>query len=291
MFSVHPFIAWDATDSLTLWTTLGYGRPNTETAINSIAGLDFDSTEEITYSSSGDFFSFAGGANYRVWQSDLSALSIGLSGSTTSFLDNDSKEGSLSAQFSHNFPFNTGQLQTSADLALILSDSGPSATELSGQLNWLPNQGRLSSSTNARVLLFDKDRSEWGIGGSVLLLPGERGEGLSLALQPSFGQTNTVLSNLHLDPFSFTDPTELAISSSPLTARFNAELAYGFPTANHALLTPYIDASLAHNTNTYTTGLRYQLDSGLNLDLSASHRQRSSGSNDNRFFLQLRSDL
>ena len=37
--------------------------------------------------------------------------------------------------------------------------------------------------------------------------------------------------------------------------------------SNHALLTPYIDASLAHNANTYTTGLRYQLDNGLNLDL------------------------
>ena len=291
MFNVSPFIAWDASDSLTFWTTLDYGRPNTETIINSIVGLDFDSTEEESYSSSGDFFSFAGGANYRIWQSDLSALSIGLSGSTTSFLDNDSKEGSISARFSHNFPFDTGKLKTSADLALILSDSGPSATELSGQLNWLPNQGRLSGSTNARVLLFDGDRSEWGIGGSVVLLPGERGEGLSLALQPSFGQTNASLSHLHLDPFSFTDPNELALSSSPLTARFNAELAYGFPTANHALLTPYIDAHLAHSSNTYTTGLRYQLDSGLNLDLSASHRQRSSGNNDNRFFLQLRSDL
>ena len=122
-------------------------------------------------------------------------------------------------------------------------------------------------------------------------MPGERGEGLSLALQPSFGQSNSSLSNLHLDPFSFSDPTEPALSSSPLTARFNAELAYGFPTGNHALLTPYVDASLAHNANTYTTGLRYKLDSGLDLDLSASHRTRSSHHNDNRFFLQLRSDL
>ena len=112
-----------------------------------------------------------------------------------------------------------------------------------------------------------------------------------MALRPSFGQTNTTLSNLHLDPFSFSDPTELALSTAPLTARFNAALAYGFRTGNHALLTPYVDAHLAHNTNTYTTGLRYHLDSGLDLDLSASHRHRSSGNNDNRFFLQLRSDL
>ena len=291
MFSVSPYVAWDATDSLTVWSAIGYGRPNEEMIIESVDGVDFDSTEDSTFTSSGDFFSFSGGANYRVWQSDLSALSIGLSGSTTSFLGNDSKDGSISAQFSHNFPLNTGQLQTSADLALILSDSGPSATELSGNLNWLPNKGRLSGSTNARVLLFGGDRSEWGIGGSVTLLPGERGEGLSLALRPSFGQTSTSLSNLHLDPFSFSDPTELAISTAPLTARFNAELAYGFRTGNHALLTPYTKLSMGHYGTTTSAGLRYQLDNSLDLDLSASHRTRSSGNNDNRFFLQLRSDL
>ena len=290
MFSVHPFIGWDATDSLTVWSVIGYGRPKDETTINSVYSVEIP-TEEVSYSSSGDFFSFAGGANYRVWQSDLSALSIGLSGSTTSLLDNDSQQGSISAQFSHKFPFDAGQLQTSADLALILSDSGPSATELSGNLNWLPNQGRLSGSTNARVLLFGGDRSEWGIGGSVTLLPNERGEGLSLALRPSFGQTNTALSNLHLDPFSFSDPTELALSTAPLTARFNAELAYGFPSGNHALLTPYTKLSMGHYGATTSAGLRYHLDSGLDLDLSASHRQRSSGKGDNRFFLQLRSDL
>ena len=291
MFSLHPFLAWDATDNLTFWSVLGYGWPEAETSIDSINGSDVDPSQDASHTSSGNFFSFAGGANYRVWQSDASALTIKLGGSTASMLDADFQAGRIAAQFSHDFPLNAGQLKSSADLALLLSNSDPSVAELSGTLNWLPNQGRLSGSTNARVLLFGGDRSEWGIGGSILLQPGQQGQGLSLALQPSFGQTNASLSYLHLDPFSFTDPNELALSSSPLTARFNAELAYGFPTANHALLTPYIDASLAHSSNTYTTGLRYQLDSGLNLDLSASHRQRSSGNNDNRFFLQLRSDL
>ena len=291
MFSLHPFVAWDATDTLTLWSALGYGWPEAETTIAAIDGSDVDSPEDASHTSSGQFLSIAGGANYRVWQSDASALTLKLGGGSSSFLDNNSQQGHVATQFSHVFTLNAGQLNSSADLALLLSDSDATATELSGNLNWLPNQGRLLASTNARVLLFGGDRSEWGIGGSVLLRPGQQGQGLSLALQPSFGQTNASLSHLHLDPFSFSDPNELALSSSPLTARFNAELAYGFPTANHALLTPYIDASLAHSSNTYTTGLRYQLDSDLNLDLSASHRQRSSGNNDNRFFLQLRSDL
>ena len=81
------------------------------------------------------------------------------------------------------------------------------------------------------------------------------------------------------------------MSTAPLTARFNAELAYGFPSGNHALLTPYTKLSMGHYGTTTSAGLRYQLDNSLDLDFSASHRQRSSGNNDNRFFLQLRSDL
>ena len=290
MFSVHPSIAWDATDNLTLWASLGYGRPNTETTIDSFRDPRLDSAADSSHSSSGDFFSVAGGANYRVWQFDASALSLNLSGSTASFLDNDFQEGRIAAQFSHNFPLNAGQLNSAADLAILLSDSNPSAAELSGQLNWLPNQSRLSGSTNARVLLFGGDRSEWGIGGSVTLLPGQQGKGLSLALQPSFGRTASRLDQL-LDSTSFLDGDDLAFSTTQPTAQLRAEAAYGFLTGNNALLTPYTKASFSTHNNTYAAGLRYQLDSGLDLDLSASHRQRSSGKGDNRFFLQLRSDL
>ena len=291
MFSLHPSIAWDATDSLTIWATLGYGRPNTETTIDSIDNVD---VEDASHTSSGDFFSFAGGASYQVWQSDASALSLNLGGSTASFLEADFQQGRLAAQLSRDFDLNAGRLKSSADLALLLSDSNPSAMELSGRLNWLPlNQGRLSGSTNTRVLLFGDDRSEWGIGGSVTLLPGQQGEGLSLSLQPSFGQSGANKLKLFEQEgaFFYDDSTEVTLSAAPPTARFYAELAYGFRTGNHAVLTPYTKAYLAHNANTYTAGLRYELDTSLDLDLSASHRQRSSGNNDNRFFLQLRSDL
>ena len=175
------------------------------------------------------------------------------------------------------------------DLALLLSNSDTSATELSGSLSWFPSRSRLSTSTSARVLLFGGDRSEWGIGGTFFLRSAPQGEGLSLSLQPSFGQRDSALPRFE-DGFSFNDDLELSLSNQPLTARFQAELAYGFRTAN-ALLTPYTDASLAHSSNTYSAGLRYELDSGLELDFSASHRQCSAGNNDNRLFLQLRSQL
>ncbi len=68
-------------------------------------------------------------------------------------------------------------------------------------------------------------------------------------------------------------------------------MAYGALNSNDALLTPYADASLSPTSNIYTTVLRYALATSMDLDLSASHKQSSNGNNDNRFFLQLRSDL
>ena len=68
--------------------------------------------------------------------------------------------------------------------------------ELSGALNWLPDGGRLSGATTARVLLFGDDRSEWGISGGLALRPGQQGEGLSLTLQPSFGQADASLAGM-----------------------------------------------------------------------------------------------
>ena len=128
------------------------------------------------------------------------------------------------------------------------------------------------------------------MGGTFFLRPAPQGDGLSLSLHPSFGQSNSTLLPLFEDGFLLNDDLELSLSSQPLTAQLQAELAYGFRTGD-ALLTPYTDASLAHSSNTYSAGLRYELDSGLELDFSASHYQRSSGNNDNRLFLQLRSEL
>ena len=292
LFTVSPTVAWDATEHLTLQASISYGRGEAETTIDAIADDRFDFVEGSTTTDSGDLFSVAAGANLRVWQSEASAFHLKLGGSTASFLDTKVQQGRLAAELSRDLALEAGRLRSSANLALLLSNTDPSATELSGNLNWLPAQGRLSGSTTARVLLFGGDRSEWGISGGLSLLPGQQGEGLSLALQPSFGQANASLAGLEgLDAWDrYSDLTDLALGATPLTARFHAEAAYGFRKGN-ALLTPYTQLDMSDTSTLYGAGFRYALDNSLDLDLSASHRQRSSGNNDNRLFLQLRTDL
>ena len=291
LFTVSPTVAWDATDKLTLWSSIGWGRGEMDLTIDTVANLRLDSPESASTTDMGDFFSVGAGANMRVWQSDASALSLQVAGVTASFLGADSKQGRVAAQFSHDSPLNSGRLRSAANLAWLLSDGDPSVMELSGALNWLPDQGRLSGSTSARVLLFGEDRSEWGISGGLTLRPGQQGEGLSLALQPSFGQADASLAGLGMDAWDrYNDLADLALTPEPLTARFHAEVAYGFR-KGEGLFTPYTQLDMTDTSTVYGAGLRYELDTSLDLDLRASHRNRTSGNNENRLFLQLRSDL
>ena len=115
LFTVSPFVAWDATDNLTLQASVGYGRGETTVSIDSIADGQFDFIEGSSTMDSGEFFSLAAGANLRVWETDVSALTLQVGGSTTSFLENSSQQGRVAAQFSHDFPLNTGRLKSSAN--------------------------------------------------------------------------------------------------------------------------------------------------------------------------------
>ncbi len=214
------------------------------------------------------FFSVAAGSSLQLWRADATALHPMVDGSTASFLDTHLQQARFAPQLSHDFPLEAGLLGSSLDPALLTS-----ATEPTGVLNWLPTNHRISASPSARILLQ----------------PRQQGEGLSLSLQPSFGTTTSRLEQL-LAATSFIAAQDWAFANSPPTPEFRAQVAYGLLNSNDSLLIPYIDASLSYNSNTSNTGLRHALATGMDPDLSASHRQRSNGNHDNRFFLQLRSE-
>ena len=292
---ISPYLNWSASDSLGLWASVGYGKGSSRFSLNTIGDLELSAIEELDQAATrqerdSDFFSFAAGLRWDAFHSDATQLALKLAGSTTSFLDTESQQGRLAAEVSREFPFTSGVLSSSLDLALLLDSDNPSAMEVVGGLDWAAANDRFTASTAARSLLFSGDRYEWGLGAALNYQAGVRppGEGLSLSLTPSFGVTDPDLTDL--DILSTPEETDLAFHQWQPSARFNAQLGYGIPTGK-ALLTPYTQLNMTHHSTVYGAGLRYALDDSLDLDLSASHRQRPSGSNDNRLFLRLRTDL
>ena len=155
-------------------------------------------------------------------------------------------------------------------------------------MNWHHTDGSVSATVDTRVLLGGGHHREWGMGGHLRFATSRRagegdGEGLSLALEPSFGVTGTRLDEL----WSLSGEGDLAINNDPPGARLDARLAYGFRHGD----VPYTEMVLEEGGSTCGAGLRYGLNPFLELDLKGAHRSRANGNPENRFSLDVRSDL
>ena len=274
--TLNPYISWEASEDLSLWASVGYGRGQVD--------LTETSGNAAPISQGGNFTRFSAGGRFQLWQSETgTGLALKLDGTTARFLGADVQRSRLATELSHDFSIESGVLNTALELGLLMSSADESAAELVGRLHWRSNSG-LSSSIQSRVLLGGGDRQEWGIGGALRYTAGG-GEGLMMSLEPSFGISNP---QLLPDLWQVTTSNPATTTAAP-TAQLNAKLAYGFPTSA-GLLTPYTDLSFSETTNTYVTGLRYGLPTGWNLNLKGMHKTSTTDA-ENTILLELRSDL
>ena len=276
--TLNPYISWQASEDLSLWASVGYGRGQVD--------LTETSGNAAPISQGGNFTRFSAGGRFQLWQSETgTGLALKLDGTTAHFLGADVQRSRLATELSHDFSIESGVLNTALELGLLMSSADESAAELVGRLHWQGDAG-LSGSIRSRVLLGGGDRQEWGIGGALRYTAGGDGEGLMMALEPSFGISNP---QLLPDLWQVTTSNPATTTAAP-TAQLNAKLAYGFPTTG-GLLTPYTDFSFSDTTSTYGAGLRYGLSTGLDLDLKGTHKTTTMDDVENSILLELRSDL
>ena len=299
---VNPYVNWLATEQLSLWATVGYGRGEVEQDPDGEEALS-PRTDSLTNWAGGIRFEVVPAMDPRTGQGSPLGLAFKGDGATSSFLDTNVQLARLAAEVSRSFAVEGGLLSAALDLGWrirsvsnkdgldeleqrIADKNEGGGAELAGRLHWLSTDGSLSATVDTRVLLGGGHHRQWGIGGHLRLTPSRRdGEGLSLTLQPSFGITDTRLDQL----WSLSGTSNLAINNDQPGARLDAELAYGFPLGN-ALLTPYTEWTWEEATNTYGAGLRYGLNPSLELNLKGTRRSNVDGSPEHRLLLHLRSD-
>ena len=301
---VNPYVNWLATDQLSLWATFGYGRG--EVDHNPEGDAATTRTDSLTSWAGGLRFEVLPGADPRTGEGSPMALAFKVDGATSSFLETQVQLARLAAEVSRSFAVESGRLTTALELGWsIRSVSGQEdldglqqrvadkkdggGAELAGHFNWRQAEGSVSATVDTRVLLGGGDRREWGMGGQLRFAPSRRsgeGEGLSLTLQPAFGVTGTRLNEL----WSLSGDGDPAMSNDLPGGRLDARLSYSFRHGN-GLLTPYTEVVLEETASTYGAGLRYGLNPFLELDLKGAHRRRANGNDENRLFLQVRSDL
>ena len=290
--ALNPYVNWLATEQLSLWATVGYGRGEVEQTPDGDRPAATQ-TDSFTNLAGGVRFEVLAGGDPLTGESPPFDLAFKVDAAASSFLDVDARLARLAAEISRSFSVETGLLTAAVELGWSIrsvsgnDDADGGGAELAGRLHWRNTDGSVSATVDTRVLLGGGDRREWGMGGQLRFTPSKRdGEGLSLTLQPSFGVTGTRLDEL----WSLSGDGELAINNHQPGARLDAQLAYGFPLGD-ALLTPYTEVAWEDATSTYGAGLRYGLNPFLELDLKGTHHSRANGHDENRLLLEVRSHL
>ena len=118
----------------------------------------------------------------------------------------------------------------------------------------------------------EDDYDEWGVSGSLRLVPGGAGRGLSMSLTPSYGVDPGGSERLWMQP----DPVGLtANDDAPLSSRFDAEVGYGMALVGDGFTgTPNVGLGLSDTAREYRMGWRMNAASGgaggfeLRLDLT-----------------------
>ena len=300
---LNPYLSWSATNQLSLWATIGYGRG--EVDHNPEGDTTTTRTDALTSWAGGVRLQVVPGGNPHTGEGSPFALAIKGDGAASSFLDTSVQLARLAAEVSRSFTLENGLLSAAVELGWSIRTISGDATldaqqeaiaeqnhsgggaELAGNLNWRNADGSVSATLDTRVLLGGGHHREWGIGGYLRLTPSRRnGEGLSLTLHPSFGVTGTKLDEL----WSLSGNSNLAISNDQPGVRLDAQLAYGFPLGT-ATLTPYTEWTWAETANVYGAGLRYGLNPFLELDLKGARHNNTDGNTEHRFSLDVRSHL
>ena len=300
---LNPYLSWSATNQLSLWATIGYGRGEVEH--NPEGDTTTTRTDALTSWAGGVRLQVVPGGNPHTGEGSPFALAIKGDGAASSFLDTSVQLARLAAEVSRSFTLENGLLSAAVELGWSIRTISGDATldaqqeaiaeqnhsgggaELAGNLNWRNADGSVSATLDTRVLLGGGHHREWGIGGYLRLTPSRRnGEGLSLTLHPSFGVTGTKLDEL----WSLSGNSNLAISNDQPGVRLDAQLAYGFPLGT-ATLTPYTELTWAETANVYGAGLRYGLNPFLELDLKGARHNNTDGNTEHRFSLDVRSHL
>ena len=274
--AVHPYAGWFGSDGSRLWGALGYGEGEVEIVDAALAArFGVQKSDSV-------FLAAAAGGSVPVASSGGFALSLKGSGEATrySVADNGAAIAAASVNTQRFRLSATGgrvwALSGGGTLAPSLEagarwDGGDGETgagaELGGGVEWaLPSHGLTVTARGRALVAHAGAAEEWGVSGSARLSPAG-GRGLSLALSPRWGASESGLSRLW--------NKGVAGRASPVdgggAARLEAGLGYGFR-EGAGLLTPSASFGYGDGARLWRLGTRFELGPDLALSVATERR-------------------
>ena len=276
--SVNPYIGWQMPGGMSLWAMAGFGSGEVEIADESTDAQASDLTQRMvaagasgTLMSSDEMFE-GGSTNLRLkGEAAFTSADIDGSGSLESASLSASRQR-LTFEGSHVQELASGATFTPSLELGLRNDGGDGETgtgiEAGGALRYSDTESGLTVEGRVRTLLnHSGGYGETGVSGLVRIDPGGSGQGLTLRVEPAWGQTGSGVQQLWENGVSAgASPADRAV------ARLNAEIGYGLGAAHGlGVVTPYTGLGLSGDgARSWRMGARWQLASAASLSVEGS---------------------
>ena len=246
MASVQPYVGWSSEEGSRLWASAGYGSGEVEI-------VDQDLLERFgRQRSDGQLLAAAAGGALRVaadggaWldlkgQGQATRYEVDENGDLIAGLAVHTRRLRFSAQGTREYVVaGGGRVAPSAELG-VRWDGGDGArgagVEVGGGLSWTaPARGVTVQAAGRWLAAHRSEVHEWGLSGGVRFEPRANGRGLSLSVEPSWGEARSGTARLWQEGTAGRGET----ARVPSGAALEAEAGYGLPAfGTFAVATPY----------------------------------------------------
>ncbi len=283
--AVHPYLGWSGADGSRLWGALGYGEGEIE-----IADTEFVERFGVQKGDSA-FVGVAVGGSVPVVSANGLVVSVKGSGEATRYSvdDNglalaevsvDTRRVRLAAEARRTWALAGGGAFTPSLEVGARWDGGDGETgagmELGGGVEWtLPSRG-LSVEARGRALVAHQgDVEEWGVSGTARLSPGSGGRGLSLALSPRWGASESGLARLWDEGMTGRASPGATADAAADTVHLEAEVGYGIGFwEGSGLATPHAGVGYGNDgERRYRLGTRFAFGPDVAVGLQAERKE------------------
>ena len=278
MTSVNPYVAWFSGERGTaVWGTAGYGWGD----------IEVDDLREGLRTSPARTMTGGAGGSYQLLESGIGGVRLkgeGWAGQVMvdggERIDSvtlNMQRAKLALELKQGYRSSRqGTRSRSCSRGGMRYDNGDgvngTSAEVGGGLRYSNIRMGLTAAGRGRLLISARDGyEEWGFGGMIQFDPAARGQGLSIRLAPSYGDAASGVNQLWERGVSG------AVRDHDLGAAANldAEVAYGVAGFQG---TPYSGFYLAESgVKAFSSGLRYNLGSGLGLRIEGTRRESPLG--------------
>ncbi|MDE2804222.1 MAG: fibronectin type III domain-containing protein [Gemmatimonadota bacterium] len=277
MASVHPYMAWfSGGGGASVWGSAGFGRGD----------IDVDDEREGFRTTPASLLTGAGGASYQLLTRGAGGVRLKAEGWYGEVTVDGSEQieevtlsmqrGKIALELTQAFRADAGQ-----EMAFVLEggmryDNGDgvngASAEVGGGLRYANSGLGLTAEGRGRFVISARaGYEEWGVGGMLMFDPATRGQGLSIRVAPSYGDHRSGVNQL------WERGVNDAVGGHGLGIGPNVdgEVAYGIAGFQG---TPYSGFYLAESgMRAFSSGVRYDLGSGVGLRLEGTRRESSLG--------------